>query len=274
MKPISIIEQTVEAKTGDHRTCEDAIFIGKHHVAVIDGATAKSDGLIDGKSPGQIAQEVISNALLQLDGSEDGRTALRKITEVCSGLRTAWSQQQGRSASVPIATLVVYSKRRREIWRVGDCYFALNGRTSAQSSLVDRIASEARAAFDVACIQSGVRYEQLLVHDLGRDAILPLLLRQAAFMNNSNAGQYGYGAVDGTTKALDFLEIIDASGATDIVLASDGYPELLPSLAESEAKLASIISADPLLIYDWKATKGVTQGLKSFDDRAYLRISV
>ena len=56
-------------------------------------------------------------------------------------------------------------------------------------------------------------------------------------------------------------------------LASDGYPVLKGTLAESERELERIINNDPLCIDLYKATKGVMQGYKSFDDRTYIRIA-
>ena len=50
------------------------------------------------------------------------------------------------------------------------------------------------------------------------------------------------------------------SSSSEIVLASDGYPFLKPTLAASEAALAEQI-----------ATKGIVEGNKSFDDRTYIR---
>lgn len=60
----------------------------------------------------------------------------------------------------------------------------------------------------------------------------------------------------------------------EIVLASDGYPFLKPTLAESEAALEHLIARDPQCIHDFIATKGLEEGNKSFDDRTYIRFKV
>ena len=60
----------------------------------------------------------------------------------------------------------------------------------------------------------------------------------------------------------------------EIALASDGYPFLCPTLAESEARLDEQRRNDPLNIGDFKATKGFTPGFNSFDDRSYIRFTV
>ena len=58
------------------------------------------------------------------------------------------------------------------------------------------------------------------------------------------------------------------------MLATDGYPFLCPTLAESEARLQQQRENDPLNIGDFKATKGFMKGNNSFDDRTYIRFQV
>ena len=72
---------------------------------------------------------------------------------------------------------------------------------------------------------------------------------------------------------------VSASGtisvsSSEIVLASDGYPFLEPTLAASEAALLHLIAHDPQCIHDFIATKGLVAGNKSFDDRTYIRFRV
>ena len=64
------------------------------------------------------------------------------------------------------------------------------------------------------------------------------------------------------------------SSPNEVVLASDGYPFLKPTLAASEAALAEQIANDPQNIHSFIATKGIVEGNKSFDDRTYIRFSV
>ena len=61
------------------------------------------------------------------------------------------------------------------------------------------------------------------------------------------------------------------SSLNEVVLASDGYPFLKPTLAASEAALAEQIANDPQNIHFFIATKGIVEGNKSFDDRTYIR---
>ena len=57
------------------------------------------------------------------------------------------------------------------------------------------------------------------------------------------------------------------------MLATDGYPHLMPTLGESERELQRIIEEDPLMTGRYKATKAVMEGNLSFDDRCYVRFS-
>jgi hypothetical protein len=56
-----------------------------------------------------------------------------------------------------------------------------------------------------------------------------------------------------------------------VVLASDGYPRLMPTLKECEEQIRYILEKDPLCFRDNPRTKGVMHGMTSFDDRAYWR---
>ena len=60
----------------------------------------------------------------------------------------------------------------------------------------------------------------------------------------------------------------------ELVFATDGYPFLCPTLAESEAKLDEQRQNDPLNIGQFKATKAFLKGNNSFDDRTYVRFMV
>jgi glycerophosphoryl diester phosphodiesterase len=58
----------------------------------------------------------------------------------------------------------------------------------------------------------------------------------------------------------------------EIVLASDGYPVLCPTLQESEEQLKKQREEDPLNIGRFQATKAFHPDFNSFDDRSYIRL--
>jgi hypothetical protein len=101
--------------------------------------------------------------------------------------------------------------------------------------------------------------------------ILPLLMVQGAFQNDGWS-EFGRGALDGKRVPGRFRERVRPV-SREIILASDGYPELLGTLAESEEALAAALAADPLRIYArHPGTKAVAAGARSFDDRSYIRL--
>ena len=98
-------------------------------------------------------------------------------------------------------------------------------------------------------------------------------MRQSQFQNNPDAGEYYYATVDGfdiLDQGIQVHRIPDH--VTHVVLASDGYPYLMPSLAASEQRLAELLERDPLLYQEFKSTKGLVAGNLSFDDRAYVKV--
>ena len=66
--------------------------------------------------------------------------------------------------------------------------------------------------------------------------------------------------------------IVKASNS--VVLASDGYPTLLPTLKESEKALAHHLIDDSQNIGEFVATKGLVEGNVSFDDRTYIKLKI
>jgi glycerophosphoryl diester phosphodiesterase len=84
-----------------------------------------------------------------------------------------------------------------------------------------------------------------------------------------------YAVIDGFPIPQQHVRVIPLDFRPwEIVLASDGYPFLCPTLAESEERLAWQKTNDPLNIGTFKATKAFMQDNDSFDDRAYIRFTV
>ena len=100
-----------------------------------------------------------------------------------------------------------------------------------------------------------------------RCAIEPQLIK--AMLEGQNRQ---YAVIDGTPIYMPGTRIVTASHC--VVLASDGYPILLPTLHESEEALAQHLTDDPQNITDFIATKGLVEGNVSFDDRAYIKLTI
>ena len=171
------------------------------------------------------------------------------------------------------ASCIVFSRLRREIWMIGDCQGLIMRKEGEGESMLlenpkpsEQELAERRAAIIEA---SPKPWDHFLIDDTAREAIIPRMLETMKQQNN------GYSVIDGfpvdmahvKTFTLDFRP-------WEIVLASDGYPFLCPTLAESEERLAWQKENDPLNIGQFKATKAFTPGNNSFDDRAYIRFTV
>ena len=146
---------------------------------------------------------------------------------------------------------------------IGDNYF--DNPKPSEAVMAEKRAKEARRLID----EGLATMESLLDNDTARKAILPQLVEE---MRNQNVT---YSVIDGFPIPRQKVRVIplDFSKWT-IVLASDGYPFLHPSLEESERALAEQRERDPLNINTFKATKAFKKGFNSFDDRAYIRFKV
>ena len=167
------------------------------------------------------------------------------------------------------ASAVIYSNRRREIWLVGDCQCLVGGELCENPKPYEQRLAEMRAAKVQELLAAGKTPNEILADDQARAAIIPEMLREMQQQNKTYAVIDGFPIPESRVPviALDFRP-------WEIVLASDGYPFLCPTLAESEASLDEQRRNDPLNIGDFKATKGFTPGNNSFDDRTYIRFSV
>ena len=83
---------------------------------------------------------------------------------------------------------------------------------------------------------------------------------------------------EGTKIPEELIKVIrfsEFSGSEhEIILASDGYPVLKPTLQQSERELEYIMREDPQCCRLYESTKGLKSGNKSFDDRTYIRFQI
>lgn len=268
---MKLIETFVESKSGDPSSCEDLIVENDRFVAVFDGATDKTDARYAGMTGGRFAVEALSRTLDLVAGDISAADCIEAMTD---DLRREIAEHGPTPAPEdnPSASAVIYSLARSEVWRVGDCSWAGAGEAHRGGKQIDQVVAGARAAMLHALIDAGETVEELLATDPGRAMVLPLLEQQHRFRNAESAPSgLGFGALDGTPVPSAFLEITPVSAGDEIVFTTDGYPQILPTLAQAEEYLAQDLATDPLRIGRHKSTKGVRPGKKSFDDRAYAR---
>lgn len=258
---------------------EDGIIITSDFAAIIDGATAKSNFEMNGKKTGRLAMELALEAIRKFPKDIDAKEAITRITNeiynfyVEHHLLDDLKAQPGKRFT---ANGVIYSYARNEVWQVGDCQCIIGNLYSSNEKEIDGIMANARSAFNEVALANGMATMQSLAeHDLGRDFIAPFLSQQAILQNNPDKNQrYAFPVFDGFPVNMEQVNIFPVGKVKEIILSSDGYPRLFSTLKESECYLMNILKNDPLCMRQYKSTKGIKNGNCSFDDRAYLRISL
>ncbi|MBS4201248.1 hypothetical protein KHA93_16545 [Bacillus sp. FJAT-49732] len=274
---ISIIELWNEGKRGNPDLCEDLYVTNDHFVAVIDGATNITGQLMEGKTPGRLAAEVIQTSLLE---AEADITLPQLLERINHNLLTVYERLgllkeiQENAWMAPSACLICYSHFYREIWQIGDSQCMMDGTLYKNDKIIDDITGRARALYLEAEIKKGKTINDLLEHDTGWEFIRPLIKQQYQLQNDPY-NQFGYEVINGFPVDESRIQIIPVPvGTKSIILASDGYPVLRPTLEESEQELKELLEKDPLCFREYIASKGLQKGNLSFDDRTYIRFGV
>ena len=253
---------------------EDFLVVTEHFAAVVDGATTVGGRHYLGMTPGRFAGEALCTAIAALDPLA---TADQSIDALSEALRLA-GVEAGHPGiprmQAPTAAVACFSAARRELWRVGDTHLLIGDDVYAPSTLIDTIAASTRAMYDRMLLASGTPPSTIAVDDPGRELVLPMLRLQTCFQNSPDVRhEFARGVIDGRTVPTRFREVWQIPEGTEIVLASDGYPDLCATLEESEARLAEVLATDPMRVSaENPGVKGVSIGDLSFDDRSYLRL--
>lgn len=287
---MKIIESSIIGKKSPE-ACEDGMVVTDDFIAVIDGSTSKTPKHLNpDMKNGRYAMMLISEYIqeeLKADASVDefcqGVTAYiyNKVYEKLGVEERLKEHPEERLT----ASAILYSRTRNEVWMVGDCQAIIAGKLYENGKPYEEKIARKR----VELIEQGLSPAE------ARKQIEPLLIE--AMLSGQNQT---YTVIDGfpiyregvkvvsvsdscsvqdsvpASDSVPCSDSVSASGtipssSSEIVLASDGYPFLKPTLAASEAALAEQIANDPQNIRSFIATKGIVEGNKSFDDRTYIR---
>lgn len=294
---MKIIESSIIGKKSQE-ACEDGMVVTDDFIAVIDGSTSKTPKHLNpDMKNGRYAMMLISEYIreeLKADASVDdfcqGVTAYiyNKVYEKLGVEERLQEHPEERLT----ASAILYSRTRNEVWMVGDCQAIIDGKLYENGKPYEQEIARKR----VELIEQGLSPAE------ARKQIEPLLIK--AMLSGQNRT---YTVIDGfpiyregvkvvsvsdscsvqdsvqdsvpASDSVSCSDSVSASGtifvsSSEIVLASDGYPFLEPTLAASEVALAEQIANDPQNIHSFIATKGIVEGNKSFDDRTYIRFSV
>ncbi len=266
---MEIIETFLCGKRPDQNLCEDGFAITPHFAAVVDGSTSK----VPGRHGGRMAMLAVTEALRHLDAKADKREMLNVLTACLAEKNIPEAQTHAEYRLT--CSAAIYSAFRRVVWMVGDCQARWSGHTYTNPKMVDSILTDARCAAVKYLLAHGHTAGDIRRHDLGRAVILDALREQTNFQNDPNAGNpYRYAVLDGTPVPEVLVRELPVADAQTLILASDGYPVLCDTVKESESALQQLLHTDPLCINDNAATKCLTEGNLSFDDRCFLKIAL
>ena len=290
---MKVIESSIIGKKSPE-ACEDGMVVTDDFIAVIDGSTSKTPKHLNpDMKNGRYAMMLISEYIreeLKADASVDdfcqGVSAYiyNKVYEKLGVEERLKEHPEERLT----ASAILYNRTRNEVWMVGDCQAIIDGKLYENGKPYEQEIARKR----VELIEQGLSPAE------ARKQIEPLLVE--AMLSGQNQT---YTVIDGfpiyregvkvvsvsdscsvqdsvpASDSVPCSDSVSASGtflvsSSEIVLTSDGYPFLKPTLAASEAALAEQIANDPQNIHSFIATKGIVEGNKSFDDRTYIRFSV
>lgn len=259
---IEVIEARTVGKKGDPALNEDGFVVAGGIAAVVDGVTSKSTAGIWEPSGGVVARRALCAALERLGSDEPpcDPADMRAVQRVLDGeLRARYEHDRAAAAAGGIAyfrthpvdraeaNAVVYSHGAGRIWLFGDCQAMVNGQAVDTVKTVDRLLGALRSfvvqAHDLAAEDSTRQQTGDGAADPGRAAIMPFLRMQNRFANTR--GEFGYFVFDGFTDPTYPIRTLEARPGDEVVLASDGYPDLRPTLVESQAALEQLRRTDP-----------------------------
>jgi glycerophosphoryl diester phosphodiesterase len=271
---MKILEQYTEGKSTSTPS-EDAVEVTASYVAVIDGATPKTDFLYPGgETPGHLAARLLCEAIRKLPADLSAEDCVAILTK-------ALHQEHVAPSDRPIASLVIYSVPRREVWMIGDCLFGYvdekqNFQTVTNTKYIDKVLSEWRRDIIQSYLSRGIMTQkEIAANDPGRRIIQPIITKQVRYQNAETRNPFNYAMLDGEPMPTHFIKVFPISEYVHtLVLATDGYPVLMPNLKDSEQALHQLLLEDPLCIGPLLGTKGMRPGNKSFDDRTYLKLEI
>lgn len=249
---------------------EDMIQLTQNYAAVVDGAGDPGKRLWRDHSLGWHAASVLCDEIANLEPALAPGQIIGKLTARLRSLRGELTAA-GYGSPSPAANIVLLSRARREIVRVGDCSFAIDGQAyNSPPKAFEQLLIDVRRLILVAGLNAEHPISQLN-HDI-EQANRTLYKYQELCQNSSH--RFSFGVIDGNYVRPEDIEVTPLGlGDHEIVLTSDGYPIVLPTLKDTELALAEILKRDPLLIDEYPQIRARNEG-GSFDDRSFIRLAV
>lgn len=278
---MQIIEKNIIGKAGAEK-CEDAIIVTEAFAAVVDGSTSKSSlpPLGCSRSHGQIAADCVCEYIKSCEPEVCLEAFCNGVTKA---LRDKYRMYRPELSMQHLTdhpedrftcSAIVYSAYHNEIWMIGDCHCMLTERGNGEQHYfennkpMEAVLAARRAERIEQLLAEGGTVDEIRLKDEGRASIINALKKSMIYQNRE------YAVIDGFPIPVEKIKVVKTDDAEEMILASDGYPWLCPTLAESESRLQQLLHEDPLLIRSYQATKCWHPDNDSFDDRSYIRIAL
>jgi len=289
---VEILESYLRSKKGKKDGGEDRLVLGPNFFGVVDGATDKSGntwGTEEKPRKGGAVLADIVKTVLQDEGTSTDPSEIMEIInqQIHDAAYSAGINIDDEVNNRADTGFTAFVPEKDAVYHIHDCLF---GFVKADGSFeiydndkeVDKLTSAVRATVIDWYINQG-KDPFADGKDLGREAILPMLKRQPEIQNQGFNNQdiwamgvphsaVAYRTLNGFPTKIDVVTVPE--GTTEIILATDGYRVIRPTLEETEAVLKKQLAQDPHCIGVLKSTKGLQPGNESFDDRTYLRLKL
>lgn len=229
-----------------------------------DGATSSNP--FEGRAGGIVAGERLIQTLTNLPFDADIFDFTDAATENMRDVAATWD---GHSRYRACIQALVYSVHHKQIWRIGDCHFMVDGQISLGTKYIDTLANDFRSACLTGLLKAG-RYTELELMDERTLQERPWRfipeVVQGQFQNLDSEDPRGYGTIDGTDIPYRYLQMYPVPEADRITFCSDGLLEPPASWEEGLTRLRQEKRVNPLMIRKHKGNRPFQQERAIFDD--------
>lgn len=271
-----VTETFLKGRNKDITLCEDGFIVTDDYAVMIDGAGTPSPMVFKGHKGGRYIMELIRDSITEYDGDLNYLSFLERMNEsiIETYKREGFYESLKSDINLrPMASVLVYSKLKNQLWFYGDCKALVDGKQITNNKYIDEVMLNARKMVLEGELLLGKSEEDLRVKDVGREYINTLLSYQRLFLHNRNGSPLAFSSVDGFDFLEDTIKVVDLpEKIRSLVLSSDGYAVLKPTLEETEVFLHKQLEEDVLAIGDLLGFKTHELGTNSVDDRAYVRL--
>lgn len=250
-----IIEQFSASAKGDKT--EDLIVETPHFFGVFDGVGGVKPGWQhEGRTMGQWAAHLAGEALKELP-AEAGIAdyAARAVARVAAAKQVMGLDALDRLAS---GALILPRRRRLEVWVIGDSHFGYrlkdgSWKSCPQNKLYDALVLGYRqVVIRQELAERGPpqsKEERAAIVAPAAACVREALAKQMLWANHPDPDEkLGFGVIFGAPiPAHHQLRYALPEDVAEIVLCSDGLPEVVPTAAEGRAAIRSLREADPFL---------------------------